>query len=117
MRLIGLRLQQSVDEIMNGVAPIAASMPMATLLGLAFAVVVILLDQLIAHRQVMLAVLFTSVVGVMPMLISFGAVNIAWFLMQAIVILLLLRFGASHDRRAPQGVSYSVATSAGVVAT
>ncbi|HWU30666.1 MAG TPA: DUF3488 and transglutaminase-like domain-containing protein [Microbacterium sp.] len=116
VRLIGLRLQQSVDEIMNGVAPIAASMPMATLLGLAFAVVVILLDQLIAHRQVMLAVLFTSVVGVMPMLISFGAVNIAWFLMQAIVILLLLRFGASHDRRAPQGVSYSVATSAGVVA-
>lgn len=116
VRLIGVRLQQSGEEIMNGVAPIAASLPMATLLGLAFAMVAILIDQLVAHRLVILAVLLTSVVGVMPMLISFGAVNIGWFLLQAIMILLLLRFGARHDARTPRQTSYLVAGSTGLVA-
>jgi len=116
VRLIGVRLQQSGDEIMNGVAPIAASLPMATLLGLAFAVVAILVDQLLAHRLVILAVLLTSVVGVMPMLISFGSVNIGWFLLQAVMIMLLLRFGARHDARAPRQTSYLVAASTGLVA-
>ncbi len=116
VRLIGVRLQQSGDEIMNGVAPIAASLPMATLLGLAFAVVAILVDQLLAHRLVILAVLLASVVGVMPMLISFGSVNIGWFLLQAVMILLLLRFGARHDARSPRQSSHLVAGSTGLVA-
>ncbi|MDT0158444.1 DUF3488 and transglutaminase-like domain-containing protein [Microbacterium sp. ARD32] len=116
VQLVGLRLQQSLDEIMNGVAPIAASVPIATLLGLAFAVVVILLDQLVAHRRVLLAAVFSSIVGVMPMLISFGSVNLAWFLMQAIVILLLLRYGARHARHAPLRASTTVAMSSGVLA-
>ncbi|BDZ37428.1 hypothetical protein GCM10025863_33060 [Microbacterium suwonense] len=116
VRLIGVRLTQSFDEIMNGVAPIAASMPMATLLGLAFAVVAILIDQLVAHRLVVLAVLLSSVVGVVPMLVSFGTVNIAWFLMQAVTILLLLRFGARHDPRAARSASSTVATTVGAVA-
>jgi transglutaminase-like putative cysteine protease len=115
VRLIGLRLGQSVGEIMNGVAPIDATVPMATLLGLVFAVVAILIDQLIANRLVVLAVVFTSVVGVMPILISFGAINIVWFMMQAVVILLLLRFGARHDPRAPRGASFMVATTAGAL--
>src|SRR5690606_37213153 len=116
VRLIGVRLQQSADEIMNGVAPIAASLPMATLLGLAFAVVAILVDQLLAHRLVVLAVLLTSVVGVMPMLISCGSVNLGWFLLPAVMILLLLRFGARHDARAPRQSSYLVAVSTGLAA-
>ncbi|HTN54545.1 MAG TPA: DUF3488 and transglutaminase-like domain-containing protein [Microbacterium sp.] len=116
VRLIGVRLQQSGEEIMNGVAPIAASPPMATLLGLAFAVVAILVDQLLAHRLVVLAVLLTSVVGVMPMLISFSAVNIGWFLLQAVMVLLLLRFGARHDPRSPRQASHLVAGSTGLVA-
>ncbi|MGB3731073.1 transglutaminaseTgpA domain-containing protein [Microbacterium sp.] len=114
-RLIGIRLNQSVGEIMNGVAPIEATVPMATLLGLVFAVVAILIDQLVANRLVLLAVVFTSVVGVMPILISFGTINIVWFVMQAVVILLLLRFGARHDPRAPRGASFMVATAAGAL--
>ncbi|MDQ0615641.1 transglutaminase-like putative cysteine protease [Microbacterium sp. W4I4] len=116
VRLIGVRLQQSAEEIMNGVVPIAASVPMATLLGLTFAVVAILVDQLLAHRLVILAVLLTSVVGVMPMLISFGSVNLGWFLLQAVMILMLLRFGARHDARAPRQTSYLVTVSTGLVA-
>ncbi|MFD5226569.1 DUF3488 and DUF4129 domain-containing transglutaminase family protein [Microbacterium sp. NPDC058342] len=116
VRLIAVRVGSSFQEIADGVAPIAASLPLAALLGLAFAVVAITIDQLIAHRLVILAVLCSSVVGVVPMLVSFGAVNIAWFLMQAIVILVILRFGARHDPQAPREASYLVAGATGVVA-
>lgn len=116
VQLIGIRLSQSMVEIGEGVAPIAGTLPMATLLGLAFAVVAILIDQLVARRQVVLAVVLTSVVGVAPMLISFSGVNMAWFLLQAIMILVLLRFGARHDRDATRESSQLVAAFTGVVA-
>ncbi|UNK71694.1 DUF3488 and transglutaminase-like domain-containing protein [Microbacterium sp. H1-D42] len=114
VRLIGLRLQQAIDEIAGGVAPIAASIPLAVALGLLFAVVAILVDQLVSHRLIVLTVLFTSLVGVLPMLVSFGAINIVWFLLQAVMILLILRFGARHDRRSPRQSSYLIASAAGV---
>lgn len=114
VRLIGLRMQQAIEEIATGVAPIAASVAMATALGLLFAVVAILVDQLVSHRLIILTVLFTSLLGVLPMLISFGAVNMVWFLMQAVMILLVLRFGARHDRRSPNRSNYLVASAAGI---
>lgn len=116
LRLISARLAQSAQEITEGVAPIPATLPMATLLGLAFAVTAILLDQLIAHRLVLLAIVLSSTVGVFPMLISFGSVNIGWFLMQAAIILLLLRFGARYDRDAPREASLLTACAAGATA-
>jgi len=117
VRLIGARIEQSVTEIMTGVAPVPASLPLATVLGLAFAVVAILIDQLVALRLVILTIVLASVVGVMPMLISFGAINIAWFLMHALVVLLVLRHAARHDRRAPRESSYLAAGAVGAAAT
>ena len=115
LQLIGLRLQQAIEEIATGVAPIAASVALATALGLLFAVVSIIMDQLLSRRLIVVAVLFSSLVGVLPMLVSFGAVNFVWFLLQAVMILLLLRFGARHDRRAPRQASFLVAGTVGVV--
>ncbi|SJN16051.1 Transglutaminase-like enzymes, putative cysteine proteases [Microbacterium esteraromaticum] len=116
LRLIELRLAQSVDEIANGVAPVAASLPLATALGLAFAVVAIIVDHLLARRMVLLAVLLTSVVGAVPMLISFSSVNIAWFLMQAVMILVVLRHGTRRDPQAPRDASFLLAGGTGIVA-
>lgn len=101
-QLIGLRLQRALEEISEGIAPIAATASMTTAMGLAFAVVAVLIDHLLAQRLIMLAVLFTSVVGAVPMLLSFGSVNFAWFLLQAVMILLILRLGARHDRDSPR---------------
>ncbi|GAA3941389.1 DUF3488 and transglutaminase-like domain-containing protein [Microbacterium soli] len=116
LRLMGLLLVQSVDEILTGVAPVAATLAMAALLGLVFAAATILIDQLIVHRLVILAVLLTSLLGAMPMLVSFGAVDIAWFLLQSVTILLLLRFGARHDPRAPRSASFPSAILVGALA-
>src|SRR5690606_22995243 len=41
---------------------------------------------------------------------------IGWFLVQASVILMLLRYGARHDRRSPRQVSYLAAGATGVLA-
>ncbi|MFD5213143.1 transglutaminaseTgpA domain-containing protein [Microbacterium sp. NPDC058345] len=116
VRLVGARLSQSVTEVMTGTAPVPASLPLATLVGLAFAVVAILIDQLFALRQVILTVVLATVVGVMPMIISFGAVNIAWFLLHSVTVLLLFRHAARHDRRAPRESSYIAAASVGAAA-
>ena len=117
VRLIAARIEQSVPEIMTGVAPVPASLPLATVLGLAFAVVAILIDQLVALRLAVLTIVLASVVGVMPMIISFGAINFAWFLMHAVVVLLLLRHAARHDLRAPRESSYLAAGAVGAAAT
>ncbi|MBN7794605.1 transglutaminase TgpA family protein [Microbacterium esteraromaticum] len=115
-QLIAVRMQQAIDEIAGGVAPIAASAGLATAVGVLFAGVTILVDQLLAHRQILLTVLLTSVIGVLPMLVSFGSLNIAWFLMQAVMILIMLRFGARHDASAPRRTSALAATIAGATA-
>ncbi|WP_309065450.1 transglutaminase family protein [Microbacterium sp.] len=116
VRLIGVHLSQSAEEIANGVAPISATESIAALLGISFGVVAVLVDQLLAHRLVVLAVALTTVVGAMPMVVSFGGTNMVWFLLQAIVILVLLRFAARRDDRSPRAASALVAAGVGVVA-
>lgn len=112
VELTGLRLQRAVDEISNGVAPIDSTVSMTTAMGLAFALVALLVDHLLAHRLVVLTVLFTSVVGAVPMLLTFGSVNLVWFVLQAVMILIVLRFGARHD---PDAVRHSPLVAAGLI--
>lgn len=100
VELTGLRLQRAVDEIANGVAPIDSTVSMTTAMGLAFALVALLVDHLLAHRLVVLTALFTSIVGTVPSLVTFGSVDPVWFVVQAVMILVVLRFGARHDRGA-----------------
>lgn len=100
VELTGLRLQRAVEEISNGVAPIDATVSMTSAMGLAFTLVALLVDHLLSQRLVVLTVLFTSIVGAVPMLVTFGSVNFVWFVLQAVMILIVLRFGARHDRDA-----------------
>ncbi len=116
VRLVGIRLTRSVEEISTGVAPIAATEAMATLLGLAFGVVAILVDHLVAQRLVVLTIALTTVVGVTPLIVSFGGTNMVWFLLQAVVILVLFRYAARADVRSAREASPLVAAGVGVVA-
>lgn len=112
IELTVLRLQRAVDEISNGVAPIDSTVSMTTAMGLAFTLVALLVDHLLAQRLVVLTVLFTSVVGAVPMLLTFGSVNLVWFVLQAVMILVVLRFGARHDRDATR---HSPVVAAGLI--
>lgn len=116
IELTGLRLVRAVDEITNGVAPIDPTASMTTAMGLAFALVALLVDHLLAHRLIVLTVLFSSVVGAVPMLLTFGSVNLVWFVLQSVMILIVLRFGARHDRDAPRRSPHVAAGLIGVAA-
>lgn len=116
VQLIGVHLQRAVVEITEGVAPIASTLSIATAVGLAFAIVSVLVDQLLSARVIVLTVLFTSIVGVVPMLLSFSSVNLVWFVMQAVMILLILRFGARGDRPAQRRSSFLTASLGGALA-
>lgn len=116
IELTGLRLQRAVEEISNGVAPIDATVSMTTAMGLAFTLVALLVDHLLAQRLVVLTVLFTSIVGAVPMLVTFGSINLAWFVLQAVLILVVLRFGARHDRDATRHSPYVAASLIGAAA-
>jgi len=104
------------EEIAFGSAPLAASPGLQAVMGLGFGVVAILLDQLVAQRGAILASLLTAVVGSMPMIATLGGVNVVWFVLLGILILVLLRYTAAQNPDSPRRTSVAVAAGVGVAA-
>lgn len=104
------------EEIAFGSAPLAASPGLQAVMGLGFGVVAILLDQLVAQRGAILASLLTAVVGSMPMIATLGGVNVVWFVLLGILILVLLRYTAAQNPESPRRTSAGVAAGVGVAA-
>lgn len=104
------------EEIAFGSAPLAASPGLQAVMGLGFGVVAILLDQLVAQRGAILASLLTAVVGSLPMIATLGGVNVVWFVLLGILILVLLRYTAAQNPDSPRRTSLAVAAGVGVAA-
>lgn len=104
------------EEIAFGSAPLAASPGLQAVMGLGFGVVAILLDQLVAQRGAILASLLTAVVGSLPMIATLGGVNVVWFVLLGILILVLLRYTAAQNPDSPRRTSVAVAAGVGVAA-
>lgn len=114
LRLLDVRFAAAAQEIVEGAAPLPATLPLATLIAPAFAVVAIIVDHLVAERLALLTIALTTVIGALPMIISFGGVNVAWFLAQAVMTLVLLRAAARGDRHNAREASVVVAGAVGV---
>lgn len=106
----------AVEEIVFGSAPLDASPALAAALGAGFAVVAILLDHLIAHRSAVLATVLLGVTGAVPMIITLGAPNLAWFAAAAVVALLVFRSTARRHPESPRRASAGVAVAVGAAA-
>jgi len=104
------------EEIVYGAAPIAASPGLEAMMGAGFALVAVLLDQLVAQRGAVLAGLLTAVVGAVPMIVTLGGVDIVWFIALAILILALLRYSGTQDPESPRRSSVAVGMVVGVAA-
>ncbi|KDA06119.1 transglutaminase [Microbacterium sp. CH12i] len=103
-------------QVQSGTAPLDATLALSAMLGIGFAVVSILLDQLIAVRVTLLAVLLVAAVGALPMIVTLGEANIPWFVMLAVLAPFLLRHSIRHDRRTPRRTSPVVAVGIGAAA-
>ncbi|AMG82359.1 MULTISPECIES: transglutaminaseTgpA domain-containing protein [Microbacterium] len=106
----------AVQEIVFGSAPLEASPGLAAALGAGFALVAILLDHLLAHRAAVLATVLLGAVGAVPMIVTLGPPNVAWFAIAAVVALLLFRVTARRHPETPRRASAGVAVSVGAAA-
>ncbi|WP_249520883.1 DUF3488 and transglutaminase-like domain-containing protein [Microbacterium sp. ER1] len=106
----------AVQEIVFGSAPLEASPGLAAALGAGFALVAILLDHLLAHRAAVLATVLLGAVGAVPMIVTLGPPNVAWFAIAAVVALLLFRVTARRHPESPRRASAGVAVPVGAAA-
>lgn len=104
------------DEVANGAAPLPPSAGLAATMALGFALIALLLDQLIGSRSVILPLLLVGVVGAVPMIVTLGAADVAWFVLYAVYALVLLRYTTRGDLRSARRASASVAAGIGVAA-
>ncbi|WP_292788282.1 MULTISPECIES: DUF3488 and transglutaminase-like domain-containing protein [unclassified Microbacterium] len=106
----------AAEEIVFGSAPLEASPGLAAALGAGFAVVAILLDLLIANRSAVLTTVLMGVTGAVPMIITLGAPNLGWFVVAAVVALLVFHFTARRHPESPRRSSPGVAVAVGAAA-
>ena len=107
---------QAGVEVYNGSAPLEDTLALRTVIGTAFAAVIILVDQLVAHRRALIVLVLVTVVGALPMIITLGDANVVWFVALAALILMLLRSSAGNDRHSARRASVAVMAGVGVSA-
>lgn len=104
------------QEVAYGAAPLAATSGLAATMGFGFALVAILLDQLVVHRSAVLPAVLTGIVGAVPMIVTLGDANLVWFVLLAIVTLLLFRSASRRHPLSPLRSSTTLAAGIGVAA-
>jgi transglutaminase-like putative cysteine protease len=104
------------EQIVFGTAPLDSSPGLAALMGGGFAVVAILLDHLVAHRSAVIAALLTGAIGAIPMIVTLGDVNVVWFVMFGVLVLVLFRFTARRHPLSPRRSATSIAVVVGAAA-
>ena len=104
------------EEVAFGTAPLDATPGLQLVLSAGFALVAITLDQLIAHRSALLAILLTGVIGAVPMIVTAGGANVVWFVMLGVLTLVLFQYTARQHPQAPTRSSASITAGIGVAA-
>lgn len=104
------------EQIVFGTAPLDSSPGLSAVMGAGFAAVAILLDHLVAYRSAVIAALLTGVIGAIPMIVTLGDVNIVWFAMFGVFVLVLFRFTARRHPLSPRRSATSIAVAVGAAA-
>ncbi len=114
--IFGSLAERAWEEIAFGSAPLDATPGLQLVLSAGFAGVAIALDQLVAQRNALLAVLLTGVIGAVPMIVTVGGANVVWFVLLGVLTLMLFQYTARQHPQAPTRTSPSIAAGIGVVA-
>lgn len=116
LTLVGALGSAAWEAVVFGSAPLDPSPALAAVMGAGFAVVAILLDQLLAHRSAVLATLLTGAIGAVPMIITLGDTNVVWFVLFGALALLIFRYTARRHPESPRRSSTSLAVTVGAAA-
>jgi transglutaminase-like putative cysteine protease len=107
---------QAVEQVQFGIAPLDDRPGLTVMLVIGFTVAAILLDQILATRVPLCAVILVAVVGALPMIITMGDANVPWFAMFAVLVLFLLRHSTRHRKGSPSQTSTGLALGTGAAA-
>ncbi|WP_439255858.1 transglutaminaseTgpA domain-containing protein [Microbacterium sp. A94] len=113
LRSVGVLASEAFQQVQFGTAPLESTRGLNAMLVIGFCVIAILLDQLIAARLALLAVILVAAAGAMPTIITRGDADVVWFVGLALVALFLFRHSTRHDRTAPRQASVGVMVSVG----
>jgi transglutaminase-like putative cysteine protease len=113
MRMFGSLTASAWEQVVYGSAPLESSPGLRLLLGAGFAILTILLDQLVAVRGAVLASLLIATVGALPMIVTLGDANVVWFVLLAAMVLLLFRSTARRHPESPGRTSGLTAAAVG----
>lgn len=116
VQILSRSAADAVEQVQFGTAPLADTPALRAVLGLGFAVVTIVLDQLIALRAALPAALTVAVLGALPMIITLGDANLPWFVLLAVLTLFLLRHSIRHGPSQPRRASTGAALGVGAAA-
>lgn len=116
MRVVGSITASAWEQIVFGSAPLESTPGLRLIMGAGFAILTILLDQLLAVRGAVLASLLIATVGALPMIVTLGDANVPWFVMLAIMVLLLFRSTARRNPESPRRASSFTVAAAGAAA-
>lgn len=114
--ILGSLASRAWEEIAFGSAPLAATPGLQLTLSAGFALVAVALDHLVAHRNAVLAVLVTGIIGALPMIVTVGDANVVWFVMLGALTLMLFRYTAQRHPQAPTRSSPAIAAGIGIAA-
>ncbi|MGP6177885.1 transglutaminase family protein [Microbacterium sp. A196] len=113
---VGRLAAQAVEQVQFGVAPLEDTPALTAMLVIGFAAVSILIDQVIATRVPLSAVIIIAAIGALPMVVTMGGANLPWFVLFAILTLLLLRHGTRHGDASPNRTSAGLVLGTGAAA-
>lgn len=116
MKMFGSLAASAWEQVVFGSAPLDSTPGLRLIMGVGFAILTILLDQLIAVRGAVLASLLIAAVGAVPMIVTLGDANVVWFVLLAVMVLLLFRSTARRHPDAPRRASSFTAIGAGAAA-
>lgn len=107
---------EAIDAIWVGSAPLPETAAMTFVLLTAFGALALTVDTLLAHDRVVVAAVAVATVGATPMIITRSAVDLWWFVLFAVLLLVVLRRSAAGDPDSPRRSSLPLAATVGILA-
>ncbi len=116
LQLLPYYFERASSEVYFGNAPLVPSAGVIFFITAAFGLLAILLDHLLGAGRVIIAAVIVATIGAVPLIVTGGGVDVLWFALFGLLVLLLLRFSLGREASAPRRSPLWLAAVVGVAA-